>query len=61
MEILLKASEDVLNDFKSNLFPIISDTMPRGTSINEEIFVNEINNQEKRKGRKISTPKQMLQ
>ena len=35
--------------------------MPRGTSINEEIFVNEINNQEKGKGRKISTPKQMLQ
>ena len=39
----------------------MSDTMPRETSINEEFFIIEINNQQKGKGLKILTPKQMLQ
>ena len=38
-KILLKAREDVLNCFK-----IMSYTMPRETSINEESFINKINN-----------------
>ena len=48
---MLKAREDVLNSFKSNLFPIISDTTsyatPRETSVNEDYFINEIINDEK--------------
>ena len=59
VEILLRAKEDVLNSFKSNLLPIMSDITPRETSINEESFMNYINNQQKGKGLKILTPKQM--
>ena len=40
VEILLRAKEDVLNSFKSNLLPIMSDITPRETSINEESFMN---------------------
>ena len=51
VKILLKAREDVLNSFKSNLFPVMSDTTPyatpRETSINEDSFINEIINIEK--------------
>ena len=51
VKILLKASEDVLNGFRSNSFPIMSDTAsygtPRETSINEDSFINEILNDEK--------------
>ena len=51
VKILLKAREDVLNSFKSSLFPIMSDTTPyatpRETSINEDYFINEIINDEK--------------
>ena len=47
VEILLKARENVLNIFKSNLFPIMSD---REILINEESFMNEINNQQKGTG-----------
>ena len=38
----------------------MSDTTPRETLINEESFMNEINNQEKGKGLKTLTPKQIL-
>ena len=31
VKILLKAKEDVLNSFESNLFPIMSDTTSRET------------------------------
>ena len=55
VEVLLKAREDVLNSFKSNLFPIMSDTAPRGS------FMAETSSQQKRQGLKILTPKQMLQ
>ena len=48
VEILLKAT-DVLDSFKSFLFSIISDTTPSETSINEESFMNDINNQQKGK------------
>ena len=61
VEILLKAREDVLNRFKSNLFPTMSNTTPRKTSINEEYFMNENNSQQKGTGLKILTPKQMLE
>ena len=41
-KILLKAREDVLDSFKSNKFPIISDTAPYATptdtSINEDFL-----------------------
>ena len=47
VQILLKPREDVLNSFKSNIFPIMSDTTPRETSINEDFFVNEIKNDKK--------------
>ena len=47
VKILLKPREDVLNSFKSNTFPIMSDTTPRETSINEDFFVNEIKNDKK--------------
>ena len=47
VKILLKPREDVLNSFKSNIFPIMSDTTPRETSINEDFFVNEIKNDKK--------------
>ena len=54
---MLKAREDVLNSFKSNLFPIISDTTPystlRETSINEDSFINEIINDAKGISNKI--------
>ena len=39
----------------------MSDTTPRKTSINEESFINEINNQQNGTGLKILTSKQMLQ
>ena len=55
VEILLHAREDVLNNFKSNLFPILSDTTPK------ESFMGETSSQRKRTGLKISTPKQTLQ
>ena len=46
VKILLKAREDVLNSFKSNLFLIMSGTTPSAThwetSINEDYFINEI-------------------
>ena len=32
---LSEARQDVLNNFKSNTFPINSDTIPRETSIND--------------------------
>ena len=35
VEILLKAREDVLNNFKSNSFPIMSDTSPRESFMGE--------------------------
>ena len=51
VKLLLKAREDVLNSFKSSLFPIMSHTTPyatpRETSINEDYFINEIINDEK--------------
>ena len=56
VEILLKTT-DVRDSFKSYLFSIISDTTPSETSINEESFMNEINNQQKGK----LTLKKMLQ
>ena len=62
VEILLKERADVLNSFKSTLFPIMSDKTHREKSrINEESFINEINNQQKGKGLKILTPKKILQ
>ena len=56
VKILLKAREDVLNSFKSNLLPLMSDT-----SINQESFMSETNSQQKRTGLKILTSKEMLQ
>ena len=51
MKTLVKAREDVLNSFKSNLFPIISDktsyVTPRKTTINKDSFINEIINDQK--------------
>ena len=51
VKIFLKAKEDVLNSFKRNLFPVVSDTTlystPRETSINEDSILNEILNDEK--------------
>ena len=51
MKILLKAREDVLDSFKSNLFSIMSDATPSVTpkkaTINEDPFINEIINDEK--------------
>ena len=51
VNILQKAREDVLNSFKSNLFPIMYGTAPyattRETSVNEDSFINEIINNEK--------------
>ena len=51
MKILLKAREDVLDSFKSNLFSTMSDATPsvtpRKTTINEDPFINEIINDEK--------------
>ena len=51
MKILLKARQDVLDSFKSNLFSIMSDATPsvtpRKTTINEDPFINEIINAEK--------------
>ena len=51
MKILLKAREDVLVSFKSNLFSIMSDAtpsvIPKKTTINEDPFINEIINDEK--------------
>ena len=45
---MLKATEDVLNSFKSNIFPRMFDTTPhttpRETSINEGFFIDEIKN-----------------
>ena len=45
MKVLLNAREDVLNSFKSNLFPVMSDTTPydttltaRETSMNEDFL-----------------------
>ena len=35
VEMLLKARKDALNSFKSNLFPINSNTTSRETSVNE--------------------------
>ena len=65
VEILLKVREDVLNGFKSNLFPIMldatpyatPDTTPRHTrsetsKLNEH-FINEIKNEKKNKHRSI--------
>ena len=44
VKILLKAREDDLNSFKSNLFSIMSDTTryatPRETSVNKDSFIN---------------------
>ena len=57
---LLEARQDVLKNFKSNIFPIKSDTTPRELSINDESFMNETSSQQKRKGLKILTPKQIL-
>ena len=31
VKILLKAREDILNSFKNNLFPLMSDTTPYAT------------------------------
>ena len=39
----------------------MSDATPIEISVNEESFMNEVNNQQKGKGLKILTPKQMLQ
>ena len=51
VKILLKAREHVLNIFKSNLFPIMSDTTPYATprekSINEDSFIDEMIKDEK--------------
>ena len=51
VNILLEAREDLLNSFKSNLFPIMSDTTadstPGESSINEDSFINKIVNDEK--------------
>ena len=51
VKILLKAREDVLVSFKSNLFPIMLDTTsyttPRKRAVNEDSFINEIVNDEK--------------
>ena len=51
MKILLKAREDVLDSFKSNLFSIMSDATPsvtpKKTTINEDPFISEIINDEK--------------
>ena len=48
VKILLKAREAILNSFKNNLFPLMSDTTPyatpRDTSINEDYFVNDVGN-----------------
>ena len=38
----------------------MSDATPIEISVNEESFMNEVNNQQKGKGLKILTPKQML-
>ena len=35
VEMLLKVRKDALNSYKSNLFPIISNTTSRETSVNE--------------------------
>ena len=51
---MLKARGDVLNSFKSNLFPIISDATPR------ESFMCQTSSQQKRNRTLILTPKQML-
>ena len=58
---LLEARQDVLNNFKSNTFPIKSDTSTTETSLNEEPFMGETSSKQKGKGLKILTPKQMLQ
>ena len=58
---LLEARQDVLNNFRSNTFPIKFETTPRKTSINEESFMGETSSQQKGTGLKILTPKQMLQ
>ena len=55
MEILLEARQDVLNNFKSDIFPIKSDTIPK------ESFMGETSTQKEGEGLKVLTPKQMLQ
>ena len=50
VKISLKARGDVLNSFKSNLFPIMSDT-----SINKEYFMSNTISQQKRTGLKRFT------
>ena len=52
---MLNAREDVLNSFKSNLFPILSDTTPKKS------FMGETSSQQKASGLKILTLQQMLQ
>ena len=51
MKILLRAREDAFNSFKSNLYPIMSNTTsyasPKKTAINKDSFINEIINDEK--------------
>ena len=61
MGTLLEARQDVLNNFKSNDFPIKSDTTPREILLNDESFMGETSSKEKGTGFKILTPKQMLQ
>ena len=60
MGTLLEARQDVLNNFKSNTFPIKSDTTPREALMNEESVMGETSSQQKGTGFKILTPKQTL-
>ena len=57
---LSEARQDVLNNFKSNTFLINSDTIPRETSINEESLTGKTSSQQKEKGLKMLTSKQVL-
>ena len=61
MRPLLEARQDGLNNFRSNTFPIKSDTAPKETPINEESFMGETSSQQKGTRLKILTPTQMLQ
>ena len=57
---LLEARQDVLNNLKSNTFPIKANATPSEKSINEESFMGETSSQQKGTILKILTPKQML-
>ena len=47
IKILFEAIENIRNGFKSNIFPIMPDTIayatPTETTINEDSFIKEIN------------------